>query len=55
VFGIVDNDTLVSSVMIRFIERDNDDLYYKSGGGITLDSDCESEYAEMARKIYLPF
>jgi para-aminobenzoate synthetase component 1 len=55
VFGIVDGDTLISSVMIRFMEENDGELYYKSGGGITLDSDCESEYEELNRKIYLPF
>jgi len=55
VFGVFDGENLASSVMIRFIEKDGEKLYYKSGGGITLDSDCESEYDEMVRKVYLPF
>jgi len=55
VFGIFDGKSLRSGVMIRFIERDKENLYYKSGGGITLDSDAKSEYQELIDKIYLPF
>lgn len=54
VFGIFDGHTLRSSVMIRFIENENDTLSYKSGGGITLDSNAKSEYEELIDKIYLP-
>ncbi len=55
VFGIFDGESLRSSVMIRFIEKENDVLFYKSGGGITIDSDAKSEYEELIDKIYLPF
>ena len=55
IFGVFDGNTLHSSVMIRFIEKENDDLVYKSGGGITIDSDAQSEYEELIDKIYLPF
>ena len=59
VFGIFDGKSLQSSVMIRFIEKvmekENDALFYKSGGGITIDSDAKSEYEELIDKIYLPF
>ena len=55
VFGLFDGASLHSSVMIRFIEREDEKLYYKSGGGITIDSDPSSEYKEMIDKIYLPF
>ena len=54
VFGIFDGENLYSAVMIRFIEQQNDKLYYKSGGGITIDSDTISEYNELIDKIYLP-
>ena len=54
VFGIFDGENLYSAVMIRFIERENEKLYYKSGGGITLDSSAKSEYEELIDKIYLP-
>jgi len=55
VFGVFDGQSLRSAVMIRFIERKNGQLFYKSGGGITLDSDAQSEYEELIDKIYLPF
>ena len=55
VFGIFDGKSLCSSVMIRFIEQEGNTLYYKSGGGITIDSDARSEYEELLDKIYLPF
>jgi para-aminobenzoate synthetase component 1 len=55
VFGVFDGESLHSSVMIRFIEKNNDALFYKSGGGITIDSDAKSEYEELIDKIYLPF
>jgi para-aminobenzoate synthetase component 1 len=41
--------------MIRFIEDENGKLCYKSGGGITLDSQPQDEYQELLDKIYLPF
>ncbi len=55
VFGVFDGETLRSGVMIRFIEKENDRLFYKSGGGITIDSEAKSEYDELLDKIYLPF
>jgi para-aminobenzoate synthetase component 1 len=55
VFGIFDGVSLRSAVMIRFIEQEEGKLYYKSGGGITIDSDAKSEYEELVDKIYLPF
>jgi len=54
VFGVFDGKSLRSGVMIRFIEKENNTLLYKSGGGITLDSDAKSEYEELIDKIYLP-
>ena len=55
VFGVFDGNSLRSGVMIRFIEKENGRLFYKSGGGITIDSDVNSEYEELLDKIYLPF
>ncbi len=55
VFGIFEGNSLHSGVMIRFIEKIGDTLTYKSGGGITIDSDLKSEYEELNQKIYLPF
>ena len=54
VFGVFDGENLYSAVMIRFIEKEKGELYYKSGGGITIDSDAKSEYEELIDKIYLP-
>ena len=55
VFGIFDGKNLDSSVMIRFVEKQEDgSLIFKSGGGITVFSDTRSEYQEMIDKIYLP-
>jgi len=54
VFGVYDGENLDSGVMIRFIQNSKDGLIYKSGGGITLDSDAELEYDELLNKVYLP-
>ncbi|MDD2356531.1 MAG: aminodeoxychorismate synthase component I [Thiovulaceae bacterium] len=54
VFGVFDGKNLQSAVMIRFIENQNGQLIYKSGGGITLDSDALNEYNELLDKIYIP-
>ncbi len=56
VFGIFDGENLDSSVMIRFIEEDTkQNKFYKSGGGITCDSNVLNEYQELLDKVYLPF
>jgi para-aminobenzoate synthetase component I len=54
VAGYYDGVTLDSCVMIRFIEQTQHGLVYKSGGGITINSDAKEEYEEMIRKIYIP-
>jgi para-aminobenzoate synthetase component I len=54
IFGYFDGTNLQSAVMIRFIEKINGSLYYKSGGGITIDSNAENEYNELLDKIYIP-
>jgi len=54
VFGVYDGKTLDSAVMIRFVQNSKDGYIYKSGGGITLDSDARSEYNELLDKVYLP-
>ncbi|MDA7817877.1 aminodeoxychorismate synthase component I [Sulfurimonas sp.] len=54
VFGVYDGETLDSGVMIRFIQKDKGSYIYKSGGGITLDSDAKLEYNELIDKVYLP-
>lgn len=52
--GYFDGKNLDSCVMIRFIEKENRKLFFKSGGGITHQSDLISEYEEMKNKIYVP-
>jgi para-aminobenzoate synthetase component 1 len=54
VFGIFDGKQLNSAVMIRFIEQTEAGLVFKAGGGITVNSKCESEYQELLDKVYLP-
>ena len=54
VFGMYDGTSLDSGVMIRFIEKTDNGLVYKSGGGITIESDARSEYNELLDKVYLP-
>lgn len=54
VFGYYDGNTLDSAVAIRYIEKEGDQLYFRSGGGITVYSESESEYREALDKIYLP-
>jgi para-aminobenzoate synthetase component 1 len=54
VCGWFDGENLDSCVMIRFIEKEGDKLYFKSGGGITHMSKLEDEYQEMKNKIYVP-
>lgn len=54
VFGYFDGESVYSAVAIRYIENKNGELHYKSGGGITAESDCKKEYQEMIDKIYIP-
>jgi len=54
VFGIFDGKNLDSAVMIRFIEKIKDKFYFKSGGGITFQSQPEKEYQELIDKVYVP-
>lgn len=54
VFGIFDGESLDSGVMIRFIERQGSKYFYRSGGGITTQSNSESEYQEAIDKVYVP-
>ena len=54
VMGCYADGRLDSAVMIRFIEQENGQLYFKAGGGITAQSRWESEYNEVIQKIYVP-
>lgn len=55
VFGLFDGQRLESAVLIRYIEHSKEGTVYNSGGGITSQSDPESEYRELIQKIYVPF
>jgi len=54
VVGLFDGEVFDSGVMIRFLERDHDTMYYRSGGGITVQSSVETEYQEAIDKVYVP-
>jgi para-aminobenzoate synthetase component 1 len=54
VFGIYDGQNIDSAVNIRFIEKAKEGLHYRSGGGITANSDPKQEYMEMLNKVYVP-
>lgn len=54
VFGYFDGHNLDSCVNIRFIEQQDDLFYYRSGGGITAQSNWQAEYNEVIQKIYVP-
>ncbi len=49
--GYFDGANLDSCVLIRFLQADN---IYRSGGGITAQSDVIKEYKEMIDKVYVP-
>ena len=55
VFGYYDGKNLDSGVMIRFIEKQGARFFYRSGGGITAQSDVTAEYQEVIDKVYVPF
>ncbi len=54
IFGYFDGENLDSAVAIRYIEKQGEKLIFKSGGGITFQSDWEKEYDEMQKKVYVP-
>ena len=54
VFGVFDGENVDSSVLIRYIEKKEDKLIYRSGGGITSKSNADFEYKELLQKIYIP-
>ena len=49
--GYFDGENLDSCVLIRYIDEKNN---FRSGGGITFQSNLENEYQEMIDKIYVP-
>lgn len=52
--GYFDGQSLDTGVMIRYIEQEGEAFYYRSGGGITINSQMADEYQECLQKIYLP-
>jgi para-aminobenzoate synthetase component 1 len=54
IFGFFDGKTVDSAVMIRFIEQQENAFVFKSGGGITSQSDVQKEYEELIQKVYVP-
>jgi len=54
VFGVFDGKNLDSGVLIRYIEQSENRLFFKSGGGITCNSELNKEYQELIDKIYVP-
>ncbi len=54
IFGICKENQVISTVLIRYIEQTSRGFVYKSGGGITIDSNPKTEYKELIDKIYIP-
>ena len=54
VFGCFDGEKLDSGVMIRYIGQSGEQYHYRSGGGITTQSNAAQEYQEAIDKIYVP-
>ena len=54
IVGLFDGQRFDSGVMIRFMQQTDQGLVYKSGGGITVNSNWEAEYQEMIDKVYVP-
>jgi len=62
IFGITDEKTFLdSAVIIRYIENPLppspftlSNFIYKSGGGITIESNVYDEYNELIKKVYIP-
>lgn len=53
--GVFNGIEIDSCVIIRYIERGKDgNFHYRSGGGITSQSNAKDEYDELIRKIYVP-
>jgi para-aminobenzoate synthetase component I len=54
IFGVFNGNSMDTAVIIRFLENTDQGLFYKSGGGITVNSIAKEEYQEMIQKIYVP-
>lgn len=54
IFGYFDGETLDSAVAIRYIEKQDEQFRFRSGGGITFLSELTDEYNEILEKVYVP-
>lgn len=54
IFGYFDGRDLDTAVAIRYVEKQGEQLVFKSGGGITFQSEWKKEYEELKNKIYVP-
>jgi para-aminobenzoate synthetase component 1 len=54
VVGYFDGNSLDTGVMIRYIEKTGEGLFFRSGGGITTQSTVEAEREEAIDKVYVP-
>lgn len=54
IVGLFDGKALESGVLIRFIEKSAEGYVFKTGGGITINSNLELEYHELIQKINVP-
>jgi para-aminobenzoate synthetase component 1 len=54
VCGYFDGSVFDSGVMIRYIEKRDGGFFFRSGGGITTQSEAAKEYQETLDKIYVP-
>lgn len=54
IVGYFDGQNLDSGVLIRYVERRPEGLFYRSGGGITFMSKAHQEYQELIDKVYVP-
>ncbi|MWQ83013.1 aminodeoxychorismate synthase component I [Glaesserella parasuis] len=54
IFGYFDGENVESAVAIRYIEKQGDTYYFRSGGGITALSQLDGEYNEILEKVYVP-
>ncbi len=55
IMGVFDGINIDSGVIIRYIEQINDKFVFRSGGGVTAQSNATSEYQEMLDKVYVSF
>lgn len=52
--GYFDGESVDTCVLIRFIEQGGDRYFFRSGGGITAQSDWQEELQELRSKVRIP-